>query len=380
MDFQLSDDQRDIMDTIKKFTARDCPREFVRELDSKGEYPRKLIDMIAEMGFCGLTVEEKYGGAGRNVLGAVLVAEELSAVYPALAGAFIASAFCGGINISNLGSEEQKRKFLPGLAQGSLLFTYGMSEGGPDMTPEKTIAFREGGKFVLNGNKSFVRLADRADFILTLARTGQDQDKRKGLTIFIVNGKDSAVTVKAVEKLGYNGLSLCEVHFDHVLLPEEHILGGIGGLNRGWEQCLKITETEHLEIAACSLGIAQGAFDYAASYSRERVQFGKPIVKFESIQHMLADMAMDIKAARLMTYQAGWLADEGRPCALEAAMARTYASEMARRASLQCLQILGGYGYTMEYDAQRYLRDSTVLLGGGTAETLKGSVGDLLGL
>lgn len=382
MNFELTDEQKDIRDTIRKFMVRECSREVASQLDGRGEFPGEMLKKIVGMGFCGLNIAEEYGGAGPNTLGALVVVEELSTIYPVLGGAYIAPTFCGGKNISRLGSEYQKNQYLPGLADGSLIFTCGLTEPGGDykgVVQTETTAVVDGDDFILNGVKSFVRLASRAHYILTLTRT--DSGNQRDLSFFIVDIKSPSITITNTEKVGHNGFSLCEVVFSNVRVSKENLLGGPAGLNQGWGQYLRILESEHMEIAACGLGIAQGAYDYAVNYARERVQFNRPIVEFEAIQHMLVDMALDIQAARLLTYRAGWLADKGAPCLLEAAMARAHAGKAAQKAAFQCVQILGGYGYTMEYDAQRYLRDSLVLLnGGGTIEILKSSIGELLDL
>ncbi len=384
MGFELTDEQKDLKDMIRKFVSKECPRDVVMGLDGREEFPGGMIKKVAGMDLCGLAIDEEYGGVGRSILGAVIVAEEISTIYPVLAGAFVSPTLCGGKNISDLGSNDQKKKYLPGLARGSLFFTCGLSEPGTGfsgLSSIRTTALRDGGKFILNGAKTFVRLADTADYMLTLARTEESGDDKKGLSFFIVDMKTPGISVNKIEKTGFNGFGLGEVTLFNVCVPEEDLLGGVEKINLGWDQLATVQESDHLEVAACSLGIAQGAYDYAANYAGERVQFGKAIVEFEAVRHMLVDMAMDIQSVRLLTYRAAWLADQGRPCLLEAAMARAHASETAKKAALQCLQIFGGYGYAMEYDAQRYVRDSLTLMGGGvTLEVLKNSIGGLLGL
>lgn len=382
MHFELTDEQKAIKETIRKFIAKECPREKVQKLDEQGEFPGEMLYKIAEMGFCGLVIPEEYGGGGQNVVGAVVVVEELSAIYPALAGAFIGSTFCGGKNLAELGSDEQKERYLPGLAEGSLLFSYGLYESGGDCsgTAAGTFALQSTSGFLLDGTKSFVRLAERSDCFLVSARTGKNSAGR-GLSLFIVDSKSPGVQMKEIEKFGNKGMRLWTVQFERVPVPQENLLGGPERLNHGEEQLKTVLESENLETAACALGIAQGAYSYAAGYAKERIQFERPIIQFEAVLHMLVDMAVDIEAGRLLTYRAGWLAEQGRRSLPEATVARAYTSEAARKASLNCLQILGGYGYTMEYDAQRYVRDSLVLLDGfKTAEALKNTLGSLLDL
>lgn len=382
MDFALSEEQKATQNTIKKFIARECTREAARELDERGEFPEILFKTVADMGICALTIALEYDGVGPNTLAAVMAAEEVAAINPALAGALMHAAFCGGRNISALGNEEQKKKYLPQLAVGSLLFTYGITEADSGYAPIpviNTTAWPDGDQFILNGRKSLVRLAERADYILTLAVTDENGEAHKNQSFLIVDMHRPGISINKIETVGFKSYSLAEVVFENVGVPRENVLGGLDKLNCGWDQYAKIMETEHLEIAACSLGLAQGAYDYAKNYARERVQFGKPIIKFEAVQNMLVDMATAIQASRLLAYQAAWMADNSESCVLEAAMARTYAAEAARKACFQALQIFGGYGYAMEYDVQRYVRDSLVLLGGGKpVEVLKNSIGSML--
>jgi len=423
MNFKLTDEQKFIQDTIRKFLARECPREMARALDDRQVFPEELLSQIAALGFCGLNTPEEFGGGGKNLLGSILVIEELATICPTLASAFASVALRGGWTISELGSEEQRRRWLPGIAQGIHLFTYAITEPGTDATLSdiRTTAIREGGDFVLNGTKMFVGLAKQANFLLTLARTDGEaglggspvrstnlsrpvksateacsersesvaatslfSDRlslKEGLSFFSVDATTPGLRLTEIDKVGYRGASLCQVVFDHVRVSRDDILGGVDSLNRGCEQAQAILALEHLETAAYGLGIAQGAYSYAAHYARERVQFGQPIAQFEAIQHMLVDIAVEIRATRLLLYQACWLAEQSMPFALEAAMARVRATEMARQTALQGLHILGGYGYSMEYDAQRYVRDSLVLLTGSeTVELVKSSVGEMLRL
>ncbi len=372
MDFRLTEEQEFIRETITRFVANECPREMARELDAQGSFPRDLLKQIAALGFCALNIPEEYGGAGSDLLGSILVVEQLATVAPVLAGAFAAVALRGGRTLAALGSDEQKKRLLPAFARGETLLTFAISEG---REPIETTAVQDGGAFVVNGAKKFVALADEADAFLTLART------TGGLSFFIVAAHSPGLELRPIKKVGTRGASLCAVRFQNVLVPGEDILGGMECLNRGHEQLRSLEALERIEAAALSLGIAQGAYDYAVSYARERIQFGKPIASFEAIQHMLVDVAIDLRASRLLLYQACSLADQGAPFALEAAVAKSYAVQAARRVALQCVHILGGYGYMMEYDAQRYARDALSLLEGSeSTETLKTAVGAWLEL
>jgi alkylation response protein AidB-like acyl-CoA dehydrogenase len=381
MDFAHSPEQRMLISSLREFLARETPREVVSEYDTLDKPPMHLLEKMKELGIYGLTVPEEFGGAGRCLLEAAMMVEELSRVWPALAWLYIGSTFYGGENINRLGSLEQKKMFLPGIASGDLLFAYALTEpeAGSDTLSIRLKAEREGDIFRLDGTKTFVSLPDYADWIIVLGRTEKGEDRRHGLTLFLVDRQSKGLLFNKMEKLGYRGSTLCEIVFDGVEAPLENILGGPEMLHRGWEQLVKTLDVEHLEIAACGVGVAQGAFELAKDYAAQRVQSGRPIVKFQAVAHMLADMATSIHASRLMMHHCCWLIEQGQPAGLEACMAKYYATETAKKCSLDALQIFGGIGYTMDCDIQRYVRDSLVLtIGGGTSQILKNLISNLI--
>ncbi len=348
MDWTLTDEQLAIQETIRDFVAKECPREVARELDTRGEFPRALLNRIAALGFCGLTTPEEFGGGGEDLLGAAIVVEELGAVAPTLAGAFASVALRGGRVLAQLGTDEQKNRLLPAIARGELLFTF----ADDDLTVEGE---------TLRGDCQYVALASLADY--AIARAGQG--------CFLVDLQSAGVRRRPGQRLGFRGAEVGRVSFDGVAAE-------ILGRTQAWSTVVALRQ---IETSALCLGIAQGAYDYAAQYARERVQFGQPIVAFEAIQHMLVDIAIDVRATRLLLYQACALADQKMPHALPAAMAQARAVDLARRAALQALHILGGYGYMMEYDAQRYVRDALTLLEGSeSVEIGKTEIASLLGL
>lgn len=383
MEVIINQEQEIIRETIQKFVARECLRDVVRKQDESREFPADLYQNFSAMGFCGLTIPEAYGGGGPNTLGAVLVVEEIATMYPALSAAFIASAFCGGNIISTLGSQQQKERFLPKLVEGSLMFAYALKEcdDSYDNSQVKTRATKSGKGFLINGTKTGVRLASRADYFIVLACNEPGENPVSGLTLFVVNAKDKGITIHQQEKVGFDSMSLCRVTFGDLALTAADILGGPDMLNRGNEMYSTIINSEHLEVAGTAIGLAQGAYSYAVQYAKERVQFGKQIVNFGAVRHLLVEMAIKIKSARLLTYEAAWLQDQGKNYSTEVAIARVTAIDAAHTAALNCVQVLGGYGYANEYDAQRYLRDALVLLTGGeTIEVIKTSIGEMLNL
>jgi alkylation response protein AidB-like acyl-CoA dehydrogenase len=293
------------------------------------------------------------------------------------------SAFYGGANIDRNGNDKQKQFFLPKIASGDILFSYGITEpnAGSDAGSAQTTATENKGGFRLNGTKTLITGADQADYILTLTRSDPNAPKHKGLTMFIVDKKKKGIEIRPLTKLGYKGSSCCEIVYDDVEVSLEDVLGGGGCIKNGWPQVLSTLDVEHLEVAACSVGLAQGAFDEAIKYAKQREQFSQPIGRFQAIQHMFAEMATGIQTARLLLYNTTWLMENNKPCSLESAMAKYYAAEVARDVSLRAMQIFGGYGYIMEYDIQRFVRDSLILpIGGGTAQIQKNIIAKRLGL
>ncbi|MFQ5578212.1 MAG: acyl-CoA dehydrogenase family protein [Anaerolineae bacterium] len=376
MDFNLTDEQQFIRETIRKFMARECPRETAHALDEAGTFPAGLLAKVAAMGFCALTAPEAFGGGGPNALGAAMVVEEIATLSPALAGGVAAANFFGGQVIAALGSEAQQETFLPAIAAGERLFTLALSE--PDVPPDaetlQTTALPHGDDaFGLRGRKTSVPLAAHADFLLVPAQTAD------GPAIFIVPADAPGLTLHPTETVGFRGAGISEATLEDAPAAAGDILGGEDG--RGAAQTGFLQAVEHLAQAAIAVGLAQGAYHYTANYAGERAQFGQTLVQFEAIQHMLVDLAVDVEAARLLLYRACWLADAGRPFALPAAMAHLRATTLARQAGLHAVQVLGGYGYMAEYDAARAMRDSLTLLSGiETPEVVKNSVGDMLGL
>jgi alkylation response protein AidB-like acyl-CoA dehydrogenase len=382
VDFGLTEEHLLIRDTVREFMTGECPREKARELDARGAFPGELLQKLGELGFCALTVPQESTGESPNLLGAAIVVEEIARTCPTLASAFAATTFRGGQVLSSLGSSAQKEDLLPQLATGKLLFSCALSEpDGKSSAEARTFAVMEGDGFVLTGTKAFVRLAEKADHLLTLARTSGDAEADTGPSVFLVSARDRGVRSQPVESVGYRGADLSTVSFEGVRLGTDRILGGSDQLHRGAEQVRLLAALDQLAVAAEAVGLANGAYAYAAEYAGERVQFGRPITDFEAIQHKFVEMAIEIRSTRLLLYEACWRADAGLSFQLEAGMAALRATSLARCVALEALHILGGQGYMLESDAQRYLRDSLVLFSGGEGSGwLKSWVGALLGV
>lgn len=383
MDFNLSEEQEMLRETMTRFIEKECPKEVVRELDEADVFPSEIFSKLSRLGVLGVTIPEEYGGTGRDLFSAITVVEILSSRFPALGWAFVQAVFYGGETISKLGSQTQKERYLPELASGERLFSYALTEpnAGSDVASTATFAAPEGGGFVINGTKTFITGADVAGTLNILMRTDKNVDKHKGLSMFLVDSPSEGLTVRPIKKLGYKCSSYCEVVLEDVRVGKEDILGGPEMLNQGWPQLLSTLDVEHLEVAACGLGIAEGAYQEALKYAQERVQFGKPIGKFQAVSHQLADLATEIAASRMLLYHACWVLEQDRPAPLESTQAKLFATETARKAALAAMQVMGGYGYSMEFDAQRSLRDSLALIvGGGTSEILRNVIARKIGL
>jgi acyl-CoA dehydrogenase len=384
MDFQLSEHQEMLKSTVRDFVERECPKQKVRQWDEEHFFPMEVFNKLKELGVMGINIPQVYGGMGGSIMDYAVVCEELArSGFWGLASYFNSVVMYGADMILHCGSEEQKQHYLPKLAKGELLFAYGITEpdSGSDAAAARTMAVEQGDHFVLNGTKMFITLADKADYTITLARTNKDAPKHKGLSLFIVDTKSKGYSARPLKKMGGFTDTTCEVVYDNVAVPKSHVLGGPEAVNSGWQLLLSTLETEHLEVAANSLGYAQAAFDDALAYAKERHAFGQPIGKFQAISHMIAEMAVDLHLARLCVYQLAWLRDANKPCYKEACMAKLVATECWTNMAHRAMQVFGGYSLMYEYDIQRYLRDSYILLiGGGTRQIQKNMIAKSLGL
>jgi alkylation response protein AidB-like acyl-CoA dehydrogenase len=383
MDFGISREDTMIKDAIRDWVSKECTRDVVAEMDENNDFPAKLAKKLSQLGFCGMIISEEEGGEGRNVLGACVVTETIASTYPALARWYTGPTFYGGAVISAHGTESQKEKYLPKCASGKLTVAIAQTEtdSGSDITRIQTTVSKNGNHFVINGEKNYIYNADRADLMVVLAKNESPGTDEAGFTFFCVDRKLAGLSMEPIEKLGYKGANFCRVRFEAVQVNADGILGGPDQYGQGTLQWESILDTVLLAVTSEAVGLAQGAFDYALNYAKQRVQFGQAIGKFNAIRNMLVEMNYEIEAARMLLYRAAWLADQQQPFSREVSMAKCLASETARRAAMEGLQIFGGYGYTMEYDIQRYIRDAISLTtAGASLDTLKARIGRGLGL
>jgi alkylation response protein AidB-like acyl-CoA dehydrogenase len=372
MDFAESDTIRQLRDTLERFVEKEMPRSLAAEWDKKNHFPRDVFAKLAELGVMGLTVPEEYGGAGRDILATMVVAEELSRRSLAVSVPYIMAACYAGMNLDDCGTEAQKKELLPRVVDGSLIFAYGLTEpdAGADLASVKTRAERDGDIVRINGSKRFCSGAGMCDYIYTLVRTGPEKDRHRNLSFVLIPPTTPGVVITPIESLGMKGAPTTDVMFDNVEVPAANIMGGDAGWNLGWPMLVGPgLDVEKLEVAAIAIGIARAAFDDAWAYAFERRQFGKPIAEYQSIQHKLADMKTQLHAARLVLYHAAWLADTRQRCTIETSMAKLLATEAAKTIALECQTILGAYGYVKDFDAERYVRDALLMpiIGGSSA-------------
>ncbi len=383
MDFRFTKEQEAFRETIRNFIKRETSRELDRRLEEEGRFPFELVEKMAQTGLFGLPFPEEYGGVGGSVLDFIIAAEELAYGSEAASAIFLGPVFFAGETIYINGSEEQKRKYLPLIAQGKLRGAFALTEpeAGSDASSITTSAVRDGDEYVINGQKTMISGADIADIIMTCTKTDKECSRYEGITIFIVPRTSEGLTIRKMNKLGNNVISTCEIFYDNVRVPAENILGGPEALNKGWLQMINNLDIERIMIAALYTAIAQRAYDDALAYAKERKQFGKPISNYQMIQQMLADMLIEIRASRLLTYHAAWLKEQGEFCSLECSIAKIHATEAARKITIDGMQILGGYGYMMEYDMQRYVRNALLgTIGGGTNQIQRLIIAKLEGM
>ena len=370
MDFNYNENQKMIADMIQQFGKQNIT-PFVRDWDDNQIFPIEVFKKLGELGLMGVLVPVEYGGAGFSYNEYVTAIEQLAKYDPSIALSMAAhNSLCTG-HIFQFGNEDQKKKWLPKLASAEYIGAWGLTEHntGSDAGGMATTAIKDGNDWVLNGAKNFITHAISGDVVVVIARTGDKGDSR-GMTAFIVAKDSQGLTSgKKEDKLGMRASETAELIFDNCRVPNENVLGNVGD---GFIQAMKVLDGGRISIAALSLGIAKGAYESALQYSKERIQFGKPISHFQAISFKLADMLTEIEAAELLTYQAAFKKNKGETMTLQGAMSKYFSSEMAVKVSSNAVQILGGYGYTKDFPVERYYRDSKLCtIGEGTSEIQK---------
>jgi alkylation response protein AidB-like acyl-CoA dehydrogenase len=367
MDFALSPQHEEIRRTVRSFAEREI-MPVADEMERRGEFPHDLVRRAAELGLLGVPYPEEVGGTGLDSLAYAITIEELSRASGSMGIIVSAHTSLGCNPIFLAGTTDQKEQFLRPLASGAKLGAYGLTEpgAGSDSRGTRTRAHRDGDSWVLNGSKRFITNAGVADTYIVTALTERDADSGR-ISAFIVESDAPGFAIgRLEEKMGLHASRTGELLFDDCRIPAANLLGPEG---EGDRLFLKTLDGGRIGIGAMALGLAQAAYEAASAYAKEREQFGRPIASFQGVAFMIADMATQIDAARLLVYRAAWLKDQGRPYSTEAAMAKLFASEMARQVTNDAIQVHGGYGYITEYHVERYLRDAKLTeIGEGTSQ------------
>jgi len=367
MNFDLSEEQTLLRQTIREFAEREiAPGASAR--DEAARFPSELIPRMADLGLFGINIPQEYGGAGLDAVSAAIIIEEIARADGATA-LIVAShnSLCAG-HILSIGNETQRKKYLPLLASGKKLGAWALTEpsSGSDAAALKTHAARNGDHWILNGQKQFITQGATAGIYVIMASTDRSQGKR-GISAFIVERETPGLSVAKVEKkLGVRASDTAALHLEELRVPQENLLGEIHG---AFKDVLRVLQGGRIGIGSMAVGIARGALEAALAYAKERKQFGRAIAEAEAIQWMIADMATEIDAARLLVHRAARLKDLGEPFAKAASQAKLYAAEAAMRATDKAVQIHGGYGYLKDYPVERYFRDAKLCtIGEGTSE------------
>jgi alkylation response protein AidB-like acyl-CoA dehydrogenase len=377
LNFDLTHEQQLVRDTVREFAVSRI-KPVAGELDREHRFPYELVAELAELGLMGMTMPEEFGGAGADTLSYAIAVEELTRIDSSVAITVAAHHSLGTLPIFYFGNEEQKREWLPQLASGQKLAAFGLTEpgAGSDAGATRTTAELRDGEWIVNGSKIFITNAgtEITACVTITARTGEDEISN----LIIPNGTAGYEISGPMEKMGWHASDTRELSFRDCAVPEANLLGPRG---QGFNQFLEILDGGRISVAAMAVGLAQGAYDLAAAYAKEREQFGRPIAKFQAVQFRLADMATEIEAARNLVYKAAWIKDQGRPFGREAAIAKLYSGEMSNRVVNWALQVHGGYGYMDEFAISRLYRDQKILeIGEGTNEVQRMVIARHLGL
>jgi len=366
-DLYFTEEHKMLRDMVRDF-ARNEVKPLAQELDEKGGFPYESVKKMAELGLMGIPWDEKYGGTGMDTMALVIAIEEIGKVCPSTSATMMAHTSLGTAPIAIFGTEEQKERYLPGLASGKKIGAFGLTEpnAGSDAGNTQSRAVLNGDEYIVNGEKAFCTNAGEAAVMIFTAVMVEDGEE-KGISAFVIDADTEGMSLNPPEKkMGWCGSDTRSVFFKDMHIPKSAVLGNP---SKGFKQFLKTLTGGRITIGALGIGTAQGAFARALAYSQEREAFGKPIHKFQGVSFKLSDMATQIEAARHLVYYAAWKKDRGLPVIKEAAMAKLFSSETAMMVTTEAIQVLGGYGYIKEYDVERFFRDAKILeIGEGTSE------------
>ena len=368
MNFKFSEEQKLLREAVREFAEKEI-KPYGREYDEKGEYPWDILRKAAKLGFIAADIPEKYGGADLDYLSCVIITEEFCRADSSIGSALVAASL-GCPMVKYFGSEEQKERYLPKIASGKAVSAIAITEPdcGSDVAAIKTRAEKTDNGWILNGSKTFITNGSIAEWVVILAKT-KPKEGYRSISAFLVETSWRGYEAKRIKKMGLNCHDTAEIFLKNVFVPRENL---IGKENNGFYQLMRFFNESRVSVAAVQLGIAIGAYERALEYAKERKAFGKPLIEHQAIQFKLAEMFKDIEAAKLLVYKAAWLIDQGKPDPALSSAAKLFASEMAVKVTYEAVQIFGGYGYSKEYDVERYYRDARVgTIYEGTSEAQK---------
>lgn len=380
MDFGFTEEQRLLRDSVRKLMQKHAPPDYVRRHDRERSYPEDLFQAWAEAGLLALPFPEDCGGLGGSVMDMVIVAEEIARVSADLVMAYSGNIFCG-LNLVRKASVEQQRRWLPQLFAGKIKFSISMSEpdAGSDIGAMRTTAVRDGNEWVIDGQKIWASMAGADNNIINLyVKTDPKAHYRQGLSLFLVDKDTPGLTLRKLDMLGRRATGTYELVFDKVRVAPDRL---VGGENKGWDCVMSGLQVERATSAAGNVGGAQAVVDLAVQYAKDRKQFGRPIGTNQAIAHMLADMATEVEAARTLMWRAAWMVSSGQDALREISMAKLFTSETYVKVASQGMQVLGGFGYSTEFDMERHFRDSrAATIAAGTSQIQRNLIANLMGL
>jgi len=380
MEFGFTEEQNLLRDSVRKLMQKHAPPEYVRKHDRERRYPEELFQAFAQAGLLALPFPEQYGGAGGSLMDMVVVAEEIARVSADLVMAYSGNIFCG-LNLLCKASEEQKRYWLPKLFAGEIKFSISMSEpdAGSDIGAMLTTAVRDGNQWVIDGQKIWASMAGADNNVINLyVKTDPKAHYRQGLSLFLVDKDTPGLTLRKLDMLGRRATGTYELTFDKVRVPPDRL---VGGENKGWDVVLAGLQVERAASSAGNVGAAQGVVDLAVQYAKDRKQFGRPIGSNQALAHMLADMQTEVEAARTLMWRAAWMVSTGQDALREITMAKLFTSETYVKIASQGMQVLGGFGYSEEFDMERHFRDSrAATIAAGTSQIQRNLIANLMGL
>ena len=382
MQFELTEEQKAVQKMVREFAEKEVAPD-IDDVESKGVWNTSILKKAADLGLAGMTIPAEYGGTGLDAVSYNLAIQELSRVNGSVGITFAAHCGLGTGHINIMGTEEQKKKYLPKLATGEHWGAWGLTEpgAGSDAAGIQTTAKRVDGGWVLDGQKVVCTNGHFANTFTMMAKTDTSKGAH-GITAFIVEkGAKGLVLGKLEEKLGLHGSATSQIFLEECFVPDAQVIGGEAGIGRGFIGAMKTLDAGRIAIGSLAYGMGRGAFDTALAYAKQREQFGKLIGSFQAVQFKLANMAVELDASQLLLLRAAWLKDQGRPFTLEASMAKLFASEAAMRAATESIQVLGGNGYTTDYPVERHFRDIKLCeIGEGSSEVQRMVIGKQIGL